>query len=103
MADLDMKGSKMLEGSEPVLKRLENLFARLVQESSEIKQEMGEIKREISENKQETSAIVMQMDLMREEMLAAVWEARQFTVEHGKRLHQDLTEEFKEKLVEGRH
>ncbi|MPC13558.1 hypothetical protein E2C01_006296 [Portunus trituberculatus] len=39
------------------------------------------------------------MDLMREEMRTAVGEARQFTLEHGKRLHQDLTEEFKEELV----
>ena len=36
---------------------------------------------------------------MRELMLAAVGEARQFTVEHGKRLRQDLSEEFKEELV----
>ncbi|MPC43582.1 hypothetical protein E2C01_037232 [Portunus trituberculatus] len=32
-------------------------------------------------------------------MLTAIREARQFTVEHSKRLRQDLTEEFREELV----
>ncbi|MPC55330.1 hypothetical protein E2C01_049262 [Portunus trituberculatus] len=41
----------------------------------------------------------MRMDLMREEMLIAVGEAKQFTVECSKRLRQDLTEEFREKLI----
>ncbi|MPC58510.1 hypothetical protein E2C01_052515 [Portunus trituberculatus] len=41
----------------------------------------------------------MRMDLMREKMLTAVGEAKQFTVEHSKRLRQDLTEEFREELV----
>ncbi|MPC72202.1 hypothetical protein E2C01_066499 [Portunus trituberculatus] len=41
----------------------------------------------------------MRMDLKREEMLTAVGEAKQFIVEHSKRLRQDLMEEFKEELV----
>ncbi|MPC73340.1 hypothetical protein E2C01_067664 [Portunus trituberculatus] len=44
---------------------------------------------------QETSAVMVRMILMR----ATVGEARQFTLEHGKRLRQDLSEEFKEELV----
>ncbi|MPC14741.1 hypothetical protein E2C01_007512 [Portunus trituberculatus] len=51
---------------------------------------------------QETSAVVGRMDLMREEIPAAVGEARQITLEHSKRLRQDLSEEFKEELVAGR-
>ncbi|MPC41190.1 hypothetical protein E2C01_034776 [Portunus trituberculatus] len=41
----------------------------------------------------------MRMDLMREEMLTAVGGVKQFTVEHSKRLRQDLTEEFREELI----
>ncbi|MPC17080.1 hypothetical protein E2C01_009925 [Portunus trituberculatus] len=41
----------------------------------------------------------MRMDLMREEMPAAVGKARQFTVEHGKRLRQDLTEVKEESVA----
>ncbi|MPC52229.1 hypothetical protein E2C01_046092 [Portunus trituberculatus] len=105
MADSDVRGSEMPEGSQPGLKRLENLVAGLVQavdkmaqEISENKEETSKIKQEtneISEIKQETSA-EMRMDLMREEMLAAFGGG---TVEHGKRLRQDLTKEFKEELV----
>ncbi|MPC93315.1 hypothetical protein E2C01_088439 [Portunus trituberculatus] len=60
-----------------------------------------DLKQEMSEIKQETSAVGMRTDLMREEMLmlTAVGEAKQFTVEHSKRLRQDLTEEFREELV----
>ncbi|MPC63330.1 hypothetical protein E2C01_057428 [Portunus trituberculatus] len=121
MADSDVKESEMLEGSQPSLERLEDILAVIMermdkmektaqetnvrmdkivkQETSDLKQELSEIKREISENKQETSAAGMQMDLMREEMLTAVGEAKQFTVEHSKRLRQDLTEEFREELI----
>ena len=36
---------------------------------------------------------------MSEGLQAAVGEARQFTVEHGKKVRQDLSEEFREELV----
>ncbi|MPC68315.1 hypothetical protein E2C01_062514 [Portunus trituberculatus] len=66
-------------GSELGWKRLENLVAGLVQAMNKMAQETREIK-------QEMSAVVVQMDLMREEMRAAVGEARQFTLEHSRRL-----------------
>ncbi|XP_045137482.1 uncharacterized protein LOC123519898 [Portunus trituberculatus] len=93
MADSDVKGREMPEGSEPEWK---NWFAAMMERMDKMS---SEIKQEASDIKQETSAIVMRMDLMREEMLTAIGEARQFTVEHSKRLRQDLTEEFKEELV----
>ncbi|MPC64475.1 hypothetical protein E2C01_058592 [Portunus trituberculatus] len=102
MADSDVRGSEMTEGSERDGKSLKDLVVGLVQAMSEMKLEMSKIKQEtseISEIKQERSAVVMRMYLMREEMLSAVGEAKQFTVEHGKRLRQDLTEEFREELT----
>ncbi|MPD04357.1 hypothetical protein E2C01_100038 [Portunus trituberculatus] len=39
------------------------------------------------------------MGLIQEKMRAAVGEAKQFTLEHNKRLWQNLSEEFKEELV----
>ncbi|MPC61223.1 hypothetical protein E2C01_055289 [Portunus trituberculatus] len=38
-------------------------------------------------------------NVMKQEILVAVGEARLFTLEHGKRLRHDLAEEFKEELV----
>ncbi|MPC45834.1 hypothetical protein E2C01_039540 [Portunus trituberculatus] len=99
MADSDVRGSKMTEDSETDEKSLRDLVVGLAQAMSEMKQDMSEIKRDISENKQETSVVGMRMDLMREKILTAVGKTRQFTVEHSKRLRQDLMEEFKEKLV----
>ncbi|MPC52039.1 hypothetical protein E2C01_045899 [Portunus trituberculatus] len=105
MADSGVRGSERPEDSEPGLKRLENLVAELVQAMSEMKQETRKIvKQEISEMKQETRN---KLNKTGNEYggsangpdTRAVREARQFTLEHGKRLWQDLTEEFKEELV----
>ncbi|MPC64513.1 hypothetical protein E2C01_058630 [Portunus trituberculatus] len=111
MADSDVKGSEMPEGSEPEWKNLfaammerinktaQETNARMDKMSNEINLRMNKAEQKMSEIiKQETSAVVMRRDLMREEMLTAVREAKQFTMEH-KRLCQDQTEEFKEELV----
>ncbi|MPC28012.1 hypothetical protein E2C01_021205 [Portunus trituberculatus] len=92
MADSGARGSERLEDSEPDWKRVENLVAGMIVQMNKIKQEAREIKQDIS-------AAVVQLGLMRENMRAAVGEARQFTFEYDKRLLQDLTEEFKEELV----
>ena len=56
------------------------------QNSSEFKQEM----------KQEIGAVVVRIDLVREDLHEAMGEARQFSVEHGEKRQQDQSEEFRE-------
>ncbi|MPC60214.1 hypothetical protein E2C01_054253 [Portunus trituberculatus] len=92
MADSGARGSERPEGSEPDWKRLENLVAGMVVQINKMAQETREIKQDIS-------AVVVQMGLVQKKMQAAVGEARQFTLEHDKRLQQDLSKEFKEELV----
>ena len=53
----------------------------------------------IDELSQETSAVAVRMSWKSVDVLEAVGEARQFAVEQGKKLRQDLSEEFKEELV----
>ena len=73
MADSDSRGSES---------GLEGLKALLDKMAQELKQEIG--------------AVAVRMDLMREGFQAAVGEARQFTVEHGEKLRQDLSQELVE-------
>ncbi|MPC38699.1 hypothetical protein E2C01_032210 [Portunus trituberculatus] len=64
-------------------KMANDINLRMDKKAQKTSVQMDETKQEISENKQETSAVGMQMDLMREVMLTAVGEAKQFTVEHA--------------------
>ncbi|MPC81660.1 hypothetical protein E2C01_076288 [Portunus trituberculatus] len=82
MADSNVRGSEMSGDAKETSVRMDNM-----------EQKMS------SEMKKETSAVVIRMDLKREEMVTAVGEVKQFTVEHSKRLRQDLMEEFREELV----
>ena len=102
VADSASRGREKLEGNESGLKRLENLVVELAQKMaqsvakmeqgfSEIRQErkrdsiavmaqMDKMAQDSSELKQEIGAVAARMDLMKEGLQAAVWEARQFTV-----------------------
>ena len=102
MADSDSRGSEKPEGSESGLEKLEALFIKMAQDSSAVVERMDKIAQDSVELKQEIGAVAARMDLMREGLQAAVGEARQFTVEHGEKLRQDLSEELREELVEVR-
>ncbi|MPC41191.1 hypothetical protein E2C01_034777 [Portunus trituberculatus] len=73
MADSDVRGSEMTEGSEPDVKSLRDLVIRLVQAMSEMKQETNgrmdkmasELKQEMSKMAQETN---VRMDEIRQEI-----------------------------------
>ena len=105
MADSDSRGSEKPEGSESRLEGLDALFDRITQKiAQDRKQDLSEFAQKVEQGfseirqelKQEIGAVAVRMDLMREGFQAAVGEARQFTVEHGEKLRQDLSQELVE-------
>ena len=84
MADSDSRGSEKPEGSESRLEGLDALFDKMAQKMAQdrkqdlsefaqkVEQGFSEIRQEIKQEfKQEIGAVVVRMDLMREERVAA--------------------------------
>ncbi|MPC39384.1 hypothetical protein E2C01_032919 [Portunus trituberculatus] len=87
MADSDVKGSEMLEGSQTGLKRLEDMFAVMIGWMDKM---VLETSVRMDKMEQKTSKIMRQARFeMRQEYRAAL-------------VRQDLTEEVKEELVAGK-